>query len=147
VAEALRGRADDRVPGPRDPAARRRPGGGNLRPAGPDRRRPLGHPSAPHGHPAGEPGGGPGGVGAPDRVLHADVVEDAPYSAGGEPGQEVDIAIRAEVGAQGRSEDRQLGDLPLAAERPDLVSGPCEWEIDRRLVRHVLTLAGSSLAG
>ena len=75
-----------------------------------------------------------------ELTFHAGVVEDTPSSPGDKACQEVDVAIRSEVSPQGRPEDRQLGDLPLAAEGPHSLFGPVEPKANLQLVHHVVTL-------
>lgn len=60
-----------------------------------------------------------------DLVLHRDEVEEAPAGVLGKRDQHIYIAVVAEVFAQHRAEDRQLGDLPPAAVRLDLLV----WEV------------------
>jgi len=55
-------------------------------------------------------------------LLHLDQIEQRPASVRGEGNEEVDVALRPEIVAQDRTEERQLGDPPTAAERLDRLS-------------------------
>src|ERR1700681_1056192 len=50
-------------------------------------------------------------------LLHLDEVEEAQFGLRGEGDQDVDIAFRREVFSKHRTEQRELLDVPLAAER------------------------------
>src|SRR5438105_3694648 len=66
--------------------------------------------------------------------LHRHVVENAPVCFGRERHQKIYVAVRPKVGTQCRAEDRELGDLPTAAERREtaLVDGKLWIDSDRR---------------
>src|SRR5260370_479429 len=52
---------------------------------------------------------------AGEFLFHRDVIQQAPVRVGGEPYQQVQVAVRAEVFAQRRSEHAEFGDLPAVA--------------------------------